>query len=443
MLKDLPHNTRIMLLLEPFSSVLACILTFYAALYMQANGLHARQIGLIATLAAVTGLLNQCVAAPVVNRIGRRKALLVMSLICWSIPLLCWMLAKGFMLFLVAALFFSVSRIAALAGYCVVTEEVDEEHKNRVFGLLFIIATIGGMGTLAAGPVIARFGLVGTMRVLYGLAFVSMTLMFLIRHRLLAETTASVELSRQHFGLSPVDSLCHHLQVVSENLANAEFRKLAMAWVLFSFAQAMGFVLTLYYNNVLKLTAGQLSLLPPLVASVGLVLYRLVVPRLNRFPDRFTVPFSMALMAGGQALLLLIPTGHMSWVLLAVGINSAGGYLSYVAINAALNNRMGALHKADAYSAVQFLVALAIIPAGWLAGSLFEADPRLALAGTIGVLVLAALAHRLMPGATAMVIQPQTEQEGRMVQLASVFIEDVPEWDTLPDRAAVTKNKEV
>jgi hypothetical protein len=186
-----------------------------------------------------------------------------------------------------------------------------------------------------------------------------------------------------------------------------------------------------------------LSLLPPLVASVGLVLYRLVVPRLNRFPDRFTVPFSMALMAGGQALLLLIPTGHMSWVLLAVGINSAGGYLSYVAINAALNNRMGALHKADAYSAVQFLVALAIIPAGWLAGSLFEADPRLALAGTIGVLVLAALAHRLMPGATAMVIQPQTEQEGRMVQLASVFIEDVPEWDTLPDRAAVTKNKEV
>jgi hypothetical protein len=30
-----------------------------------------------------------------------------------------------------------------------------------------------------------------------------------------------------------------------------------------------------------------------------------------------------------------------------------------------------------------------------------------------------------------------------MVQWASVFIEDVPEWDTLPDRAAVTKNKEV
>jgi len=338
----------------------------------------------------------------------------VMSLICWSIPLLCWMLAKGFTLFLVAALFFSVSRIAALAGYCVVTEEVEEGRKTRVFGLLFIIATIGGLGTLAAGPVIARFGLVGTIRMLYGLAFVSMTLMFLARHRLLTETTASVELSRLHAGLSLIDSLHHHLQVVFENLANAEFRKLALAWVLFSFAQAMSFVFTLYYNNVLRLTAGQLSLLPPLAASVGLVLYRLVVPRINRFPDRFTIPFFLALMAGGQALLLLIPAGHMIWVLLAAGISSAGGYLSYVAINAALNNRMGALHKADAYSAVQFLVALAIIPAGWLAGSLFEADPRLALAGTIGVLVLAALVHGLTPAATAIVIQPQQTRNDKL-----------------------------
>jgi MFS family permease len=177
MFKDLPHNTRTMLILEPFSSVLACILNFYQPLYMQGNGLDARQIGLIATLAAVSGLLNQCVAAPVVNRLGRRVALLTMSLVCWSIPLLCWMLATGSVLFLVAAFFFSFSRIAALAGYCVVTEEVGENQKSRVFGLLFIIATIGGLGTLAAGPVIARFGLVHTIRVLYGLALVSMTLM--------------------------------------------------------------------------------------------------------------------------------------------------------------------------------------------------------------------------------------------------------------------------
>jgi len=398
MLKDLPHNTRLTLLLEPYSSVLAYILTFYAALYMQANGLNAPHIGLIATLAAVTGLFFQCVAAPVVNRLGRRRALFVTSLLCWSIPLLCWSLAKGFTLFLMAALFFSVSRIAGLAWYCVVTEDVDESRKARVFGLMFFIATIGGLGTLPAGPLIARFGLSDAIRALYGFAFVSMTLMFLFRHRLLTETAAGVELSRHHAGLSLVESLRHHLQVVRENLVDHEFRKLALTWVLVNFAGAMGFVFTLYYNNVLKLTPGQLSLLPPLAAIVGLVLYRLVVPRLNRIPERLAIPLFLALMAGGQTLLLVMPAGRMGWVLLAAGLVAAGGYLGNVSINAALNNRMGALHKADAYSAVQLLVALATIPAGWLAGSLFENDPRLALAAIIGVLVLAALAHALAPG---------------------------------------------
>jgi hypothetical protein len=138
-----------------------------------------------------------------------------------------------------------------------------------------------------------------------------------------------------------------------------------------------------------------LSLLPPLGAAVGLALYHLVVPRLNRIPERFAIPCFLMLMAAGQTLLMLMPAGQMSLVLLACGLASAGSYLGSVAINTALNNRMGALHKADAYSAVQLLVALATIPAGWLAGSLFEASPRLSLAGIIGVLGLATLMHVL------------------------------------------------
>jgi hypothetical protein len=101
--------------------------------------------------------------------------------------------------------------------------------------------------------------------------------------------------------------------------------------------------------------------------------------------------------------LLITPTGHMAMVLLAAALAAAGSYLGNVSINAALNNRMGALHKADAYSAVQLLAALATIPAGWLAGSLFEAGPRLALVGIVGTLVLAALTQTVMPAAKAVV----------------------------------------
>ena len=44
MLKDLPQNTRVTLLLNLFSSTVASILFFYAALYMQGVGLTAPQI---------------------------------------------------------------------------------------------------------------------------------------------------------------------------------------------------------------------------------------------------------------------------------------------------------------------------------------------------------------------------------------------------------------
>jgi len=103
MLKDLPHNTRITLLLEPLSSVLACILTFYAALYMQANGLDARQSrpdcdhrGGDGVAQPVCGGAGGQPARAAAGAVRHLAALLVH-------PLLFWTMADGFALFLLAA----------------------------------------------------------------------------------------------------------------------------------------------------------------------------------------------------------------------------------------------------------------------------------------------------------------------------------------------------
>jgi hypothetical protein len=50
---------------------------------------------------------------------------------------------------------------------------------------------------------------------------------------------------------------------------------------------------------------------------------------------------------------------------------------------------MGHFHKADLYSAVQLLVALVTIPAGYLAGSAFAVRPGLAI-GITGLIGIAA-----------------------------------------------------
>ena len=412
MLNDFPRNTRVTLLLEPCSSVLACILTFYAALYMQGNGLDAAQIGLIASLAAVTGLIAQFVAAPVTNRLGRRRTLLLFSVICWSIPLFLWMKAAEFTTFLLASVVFSSSRITTVAWYCVATEDVREDRRAQVFGILFIISSIGGIATAFAGPVFNGFGLVRSLRFLYGFAFVSMTIMFALRHVLLTETRAGSELRDLHARLSLGQTIRRCLTVVTTSLKDREFFRLTLAFAFFNFALAMGFVQVLFLNNALRLTVGEISMIPLVAAIVSVTLFRFVVPRVREANTRGVMTLSLAVFAAGLFLLLLVPPRCLGLVLLASALIAAGTYLFQVVINTALNNRMGQFHKADVYSAVQLLVALVTIPAGWLAGSMFAIRPELAI-GATAVVALAAAAILRPFGAqaadTAPAFKPEAE----------------------------------
>ena len=396
MLKNFPKNSRITITLEPYSSVMACVLTFYAALYMQANGLSAKQIGLIGTIGAATGLMLQFTAAPITNTLGRRRTLTLFSLICWSIPLLLWSMASGFAVFLAAAVFFSFSKITGVAWYCVLTEDVDNDKKSHLFGIVMIIASIGGVATVFTGPVIDKFGLVPSLRFLYAFAFVSMTLMFVVRHLLLTETHAGAALNDLHGKLTIFQSFSRYWQVVHLNLRNMEFLRLIIVFALFNFAVSMGFVQILFINNVLKLTMTELSIIPAVGAAVSFILFRYMVPRLSGRNEMQTLGLALAIFAVGTFFILLIPAKNLWLTLLASALTAAGTYLFQVFINAAMNNRMGLLHKADIWSAIQILVSLAIIPAGYVAGGAFDLNPKLPIL-IIGLIAAAAAVLTLLP----------------------------------------------
>jgi hypothetical protein len=227
------------------------------------------------------------------------------------------------------------------------------------------------------------------MRVLYGLAFVLMTGMFIFRHGRLTESEAGIEQQRRHGSLSLFASVLHHIETVRQNLANREFRVLTAVFVLFAFASGMDFVTILFLNKELLFSVTQLSLLPPLTAVISILLYRATLKHVHAANERSILCLSLAAMAAGKVLLLVIPAGSVWWLLAVAGVGAAGGYLFSVAISAALNNRMGASHMADAQSAVQLLSALFSIPAGYAAGALYAYRPGLAILVT-GVVMLAA-----------------------------------------------------
>jgi len=395
-LKKLPKNSRITIMLEPYSSVISGILMFYAALYMQGNGLRAQQIGLISTIGAVAGLMLQFAAAPVTNRLGRRRTLLLFSLVCWSIPLLLWAIAGSFAVFLAAAVFFSFSKIAGVAWYCVVTEDVDNDKKAGIFGMLATIGSIGGAAAVFMGPVIDKFGLVPSMRSLYAFAFVSMTLMFVARHLLLTETQAGAALNDIHDKLTIFQSFRQCWQAAILSMRDAQFMRLIIVFVMFNFAINMGFVQILFVNNVLKLTMTEISMIPAVGTVVSFVLFRYVVPRLGGRNEKKALCAALVVFAAGTLMLLVVPVKNLWLTLLASMLVAAGTYLFQVCVNAAMNNRMGLLHKASAYSAVQMLVAFAIIPAGYVAGKAFDLNPQFPIL-IIGLVAAVAAGLALRP----------------------------------------------
>jgi hypothetical protein len=273
---------------------------------------------------------------------------------------------------------------------------VSDGMKSKVFGLLFVIASVGGMATVFSGPVIERFGLVSSLRVLYGCAFAAMTGMFFFRHAILTETRAGAELTELHAEMTFKQTFRRGLAVVVESMKNRKLFRLILAYVVFCFALAMGFVQILFINNEMKLTLTEISMLPPVAAVISVVLFRWVVPRICEANERRMLVWSLVIFSFGLCLLPLIPPGNLAWVLLASGLSAAGAYLFQVAANAAMNNAMGSSHKADIYSIVQLLVALVTIPAGYLVGCLFVIRPALAI-GLPGLIGFVAAGVILLP----------------------------------------------
>ncbi len=381
---------------------------FYTALYMQANGLCAKQIGLISTIGAMAGLMLQFAAAPVTHTLGRRRTLFLFSLICWSIPLLLWGIASSFALFLVAALFFAFSKITGVAWYCVLTEDVDDGKKALIFGILGAIAPLGGIVTVFAGPVIDRFGLVPSGRFFYAFAFVSMTIMFVVRNLLLTETQAGATLNNLHDELTIFQSFRRHWRVVFLGMRNLELLRIVIAYALYNFAFSMGFIQVLFISNVLQLTMTELSMVPAVGAVVSFILFRYTVPYLGGRREMKTLCISLAVFAAGTFLILLAPIKNLWVTLLASALTAAGTYLFQVCVNVAMNKRMGLLHKADIWAAIQLFIAFAIIPAGYVAGKTFDLNPRLPIV-IIGLIAVSASVLVLLP----------VKEENRMIEKAA------------------------
>ncbi|GGO25194.1 MFS transporter [Deinococcus humi] len=393
-LAGLPRNARNSILMEPLWGIFGVVVVYYAPLYMSSVGLSSTQIGLLGSMTLALSFLFQAVAAPITNRVGRKRTTLIGDLISWTIPMFVWAFAQSFAAFAVAAVLAASGRIVSVSWSLLLIEDVEEWQRARVFGIINLIVTMCGLLTPLVGLVIAQHGVTATMRGFYILGGIGMTVMFLWRNAITSETRSGVAAMAQHRELGLGESVRHALGMVAGMRGHPGLMGVTAFYLLTVFIEQLSLFQILFLGQTLRFSAQTLSFVPFVAAFVTLLLYGLALPRLSRLPLGRTLVVVRALGLIGAAALLLVPAGNTAAMLAVVGLLGGVTFLTLTYRDAALFARLPQEGTADLYSAVQTLTLLCAIPAAGLAGAIFTASPRglfVLIAALSAVLLLLAM----------------------------------------------------
>jgi MFS transporter, DHA1 family, tetracycline resistance protein len=376
----------------------------YASVYMVALGCSATQVGLITSVGLVLAVVLSFVGGPITDRLGRKRTTLLFDFVAWGGGMLLWAVARGFPWFLAAAVVNSFVRIVQTSWTCLMVEDTPPVQRVTIYAWVYVAGVVAGMDAPLAGLLVGRFGLVPAMRGLYVFAFVVLITMFLVRNRMLTETSVGVARMRESRRAPVLGALADYRRVAGLLLR----RPLTIVAFFISTLVSIHGVLRGTFFAIL-LTEGLgfrdalIAVFPALGAGVTLVVYLLVLPSVSRRGTAFPLVLGLALSAAGGLLLALSPAGSILVVTLSTVLSAAGAAIIVPHSDSLVANTVPEPDRAAVMSLYYMLVFGASSPFGWLGGVLFARGARLPFllaAGVLGAaLLLALLVPRLERGA--------------------------------------------
>ena len=196
-------NARVCIAFHPLWGVPYTFYTYYISLYLKEIGLTDTALGKLMVAGTVASFLFSFISAPLVDRMGRKRATFVFDLLSSALPPLVYLFSRNFFFALLAVILFNSNKIMSIAYYLVMIEDSDEESRIVAFNLFNIITVAAGLLIPLAGIFVDRYGVVATERVFLIVSFLMMTAMILFRNMLLRETAIGEKLRAAAAGKGP------------------------------------------------------------------------------------------------------------------------------------------------------------------------------------------------------------------------------------------------
>jgi Na+/melibiose symporter-like transporter len=382
-LSDLPRNSRNCLKVEPLWALFGGVIIYFAPLYMKELGLSDIEMGLVNSAGLLASFFFFILAGPFTNKYGRRITSLIWDMSSWSVSTLIWAFARGFAWFLVAILFNSAVRVVMVSWNLLLTEDARENQRVRIYSIVYLIGSVGGFMTLAAGLLLDHYGVLPTMRVTYLLAFVFMTSMFIIRYSITRETENGLVMIEKTRDTPLRKLVAEQLRSLAHAARDRHFFVLTLIFLIAAAVQSFTFFQILYLKDNLGYSNAELALVPAVNSLLSIFLFSVVLPRVSKTAERLGLLVGFILCFAGGLAFLFLGSGMIFIVLLIQGLSASAFLLLSAYRDSVFMNSVASEQRAELFGLVNMLAMLLSIPTGALAGWLFSLTPLAPFAAVV------------------------------------------------------------
>jgi len=303
-------NARACVYTEPLWGIPTTLYMPLAAKYMEALGLSALQIGIVATIFILSQMVFALLSGAITDKLGRRWTTTIVDFIAWCVPLLIWMGAQGFAWFVVAAAINGSWRVTENSWGLLTVEDAPSHMLVNIYALCNVAGLIAGFVAPLTSLLVSRYSLVSTMRALYLFAAISIGIKITILHFMVKETEIGAHKKAELKGKPFLHAFKGNWGVLKHMLSKRPLMLvLGIISCVMVIRSATDNFWPLYITGSLGIREQTLPLLSGLRSLSMLVAFFVLAPRLK--PQRFHKPLRLGLsiMAGLFLVLFLLPRG--------------------------------------------------------------------------------------------------------------------------------------
>ena len=393
----LERNARICRNCFFFWAIPYTIYYYYLSIYFEeALNFGTSDIALLMTVANASALLFSFIAAPVVDKMGRRNATFVFDLISSALPCILFLLSGNLIVALIAQAITGLNRIMSTGYYLLMIEDTSEENNIGAMNWFNIILVGAGLCTPIGGFVVDKIGIYDGERLFLAVSAVLMATQAIIRHLLVKETPTGERIRSQKERLTSFETygsamkyMFSNKRVLSAMIING------LVYTYYTIGTTISLFFTPYFRDYRGMSGVPLGMVGGIFAGGTLFSMLLVNPRIRTKQLYPAAIISSVISTLGFVLLMLCPQDNTILLFASIGLISLSyGVLKTIA-DSLLALQMTSEHSTTLYSFSFILSSVLGIGAIQILKLIYDRNPNW-LFGSSAILIALVLLDALI-----------------------------------------------